>query len=531
MEGKIKGPESSQEMAGDDATTEDVLSKLDPALIHQILLTESTDFSSLSMPDFPERSLKTLSYEGFNECLETSDISSLEQDTVVKKAVRDHALGRITQKPDDLTPFQDLLLELNNNIRGLIPNRKDLHSLLEDSKVQKVQKFSELILYIKTAARALAKLESEVRVESTQKLLNKLEIIDNDDGYKLAEECVMAILYLMYKTELCESDKQHFYLENIWAPKIHKEGPDFERKDYQRKFGSFSDPNSSPATRQWISFLFESEGKENAPNSTVQQLKGSSEARKDMIRSSWIEDIVFRDTQQKSIPLPEILSYDMKRLEILREVTKVAVAGCALALHACSAANANPQEVLTTVGPQSLQRRRENLLEAMKNRFGKPSEDYEMEVVRASVALAQEWTTSLAASAKESLSSRVIAVLRGQDPVLKLLNTRIKETMRDVLLQKLYEKSNVEAKNVPKEIKSGRDLGIKATIPKNEGKRAQAHERYLAEKLFCQRGLAFFASELAMASRFAGIIIDLAIRLYWEDLLNKIILECCSSKP
>ncbi|CAB9511271.1 T-complex protein 11 [Seminavis robusta] len=495
------------------------MSRLDPALIHRVLLTDPADFPSLA-----SSTKFTLSFAEFRKCLVDDKIEALPADMVVKRAVHDHIIQSLRKDPENLKPLTGLLLELHGQCRALIPNRKDLHSILDDEHVKTVTTLQEILPLISKAASSLAQLESESRATTTLELLNSHKSTDNKDTLFW----VAVVFYLLYKAELCQAEKQDFYLVHVWAPQIHKEGPDIERTLYQQQFGKFEDADSSPATRQWIQSLVQAhlaanpQAQEVASTGTAvrrqSSLTESVDDRKALVRAGWIDDILFRD--QTPLNLPEIFARDHNGLQTLREMTRLAVAGCALALQACSAAGvANPKG---KKGQQSLWR-------ALQNR-GIPPDLYERNVVEQVVALAQDWSVDENSKtilqdeeAKQQLAGRVVAVLRGQDPVLKLLDGRTKQAVREALL--LLEEEKDTTKGHVSEMRTGRQEGSIAII---SGDTQQAPT--VVEKLFCQRGLAFSASELAMVAKLAGKVVNLAIDLYWEVLLDRLVLDACNER-
>ena len=358
-----------------------------------------------------------------------------------------------------------------------------------------------------------------------------------------------AIIYLWYKTELCQADKEDYYTAHVWAPRIHREGPAFVKDMYQKKFGAFSDPKSSPATRQWIQSLVKNQAPSGPANPQAQDEEGNNsnnnnnnnnttkdennlfvmleefpEERMRLIRSSWIDDILFRSAAsntQQDFQLPEVFLEDKEALQTLREVSRLAVAGSALVLHASSTARVTSSHTAGAKNNNSMK----TLVSAMRNR-SLTQETFEKQVCDAVIDLAHEWNPELCDSkdsgensAIESLETRTLAVLRGEDPVLQLLNNRVRVAIRDILTQRLHQKEAVAA-----------PLNMRSVIAgpfKTESRDSTAVNDTTVEKLLCQRGLGAFSTELALVAKQAGKIVDLVIGLYWDDLLDELILDSC----
>jgi len=191
--------------------------------------------------------------------------------------------------------------------------------------------------------------------------------------------------------------------------------------------------------------------------------------------------------------MPEIFHRDQQALQTLREITRLAVAGCALFLHACNAAGVPLQELKIKEDNNSRYDSsydpRNNLIRAMRERSGS-QESYEKTVADAVVELATKGRSSkpmLAGSTTteffdiESLRSRTIAVLRGKDPVLEVLNKRIRIAVRDILAQGLHHKKNDTA--APLKMRSGLAIW---NVPRDdhESGTLTAEPKDIVEKLF-----------------------------------------------
>jgi hypothetical protein len=113
--------------------------------------------------------------------------------------------------------------------------------------------------------------------------------------------------------------------------------------------------------------------------------------------------------------------------------------------------------------------------------------------------------------------------LRGEDPVLKLLNGRMKECFGQLVVKLRPETAASSANVVPAALKSGRPMVVDGTAAPVE----QRSDPFLKEahQLFCSRGLAFYASDLAQAAKQAAQVIELAWKLYGDVFLDRIILD------
>mmetsp|Transcript_20112 Transcript_20112/g.33359 ORF Transcript_20112/g.33359 Transcript_20112/m.33359 type:complete len:463 (-) Transcript_20112:441-1829(-) len=442
--------------------TKPPLSQINPKLIRQVLLTDQSQFSSLRVSDAP-RFTPTL------EQFEAEQIRSSSTQATMKRAFVDQLVEK-----KDLECLRSLVLTLHGQLRSLVPNRKDLHSFVNDEDVQSTSTPVDLLPILIRAAQGLESLESESRAETTTAWRLKAQAEQSSS----AEFIVISTLYLLYKAELAQADKQDFYLQQFWAPLIHVEGPKHLRTVLDKQFGV----DDYKLTKAWI--------KELAMHKNVQD----SKERQTMIRKGWIETILFRKTTATS--LPEVFALDADNLQMIRQVCKRAVACCALALHA---SGGNSTKLTEWIEPTSeIGLRRADLVEAMMKNC---SPTYEEDVSSAVVALAKTWSSL---NEETSLRSRTVAVLRGQDPVIQLLDRRMQGVFVAVV-------TDDDFTSAPSELRSGH-----AAIARN----SRTDEQRKAEVAFRNKGLSFNDSELATLSIVAKKIVDLVWVLH-QDVIDK----------
>jgi hypothetical protein len=507
---------------------------VDPRLVHRVLLTDPADFSSLTMSGHP-RMTTTQTYTEFSDSLEGSRTSSsssrsggshpINMQTLVRGAARD-VLCQKVQTSQSLEPAKEVLLELHNKVRQLIPSRKDLHSLLKDEGVQQAENVSQLQSATLVIAQALLQLESPARSASTQEFIQShSKAMPASSNGEMNPESISSLItplfYLMWKVELCAADMQDFYLANVWAPQIHQNGMSLTHEYFQAQYGKFADSTTAPKTRQWIQSLLDKQ-QQQVGDTSIATSRQSRAWRQDVLAKGWIEDIMFRSPELPALALPEILALDADNLANIRQVTRLAMAGSALALHACTTAGQSTDALNQQVQDRSLEVQRVALVQAMNEQQRRSPADYERVVGDAVVALALQWNSDMDDAAVLSLRNRVTVTLRGEDPVLKLLNGRMKECFAQLVV-KLREPTAASANVVPAALKSGRPMVVDGSAAPVE----RPSDPFLkdAKQLFCSRGLAFYASDLAQAAKEAAQVSDLAWKLYGEVFLDRIILE------
>jgi hypothetical protein len=463
---------------------------LEPKLVHQILLTDPSDFDSLAQG----LKSRTQTFQEFQENL-LQDNSNPAY--VLKRAYHDNA-RRAIDATQDLEPLSRLLLDLHAAIRSLVPNRTDLHSILKDDNIlPEAEDFLDMMPWIIKAAQALEKLESETRAQSTGDWISSASSATTQSDP--LSFIIVSLFYLIDKAELCSQDKKDFYLTQVFAPRIRNtdEGPSMERKTLHERFG-----DTPPITEKWIQSLTASKDEHDS-------LLNNPQHRRDLIRRGWIDDILFQ--KDKEIVLPEVFAFDLPRLQSIRNTTRIAAAGCALGYFACMAAKVDPGVLLNE------EVKGKSLVQIMNNKLHTSIQAYEQSVEDCVISLAREWTTtgdSLDEQAIEALRSQTRAVLKGQSPVIKLLDNRMREIFAKVVLDESDH-------GVPEQLRSGRQT--------NESKSKDSAFVTKVRKRFQERGLAFYSLELAHATELAAKVANLACDLYMDDFLDRVILESLDS--
>lgn len=481
---------------------------IDPQLVHRILLTDPSQFSSLSTCTSGNHFANlgdTLTFDDFVKELSPSSDQSVE--STMKGAFREAITESVSE--GDMSPVSNLLLELHQALRALVPNRPDLHhSILSDEDVKNAKTIKELLPYVVKAGDALASsLESEFQSEMTQEWLQKAR--GAEDSEQSTEFVVNSILYLLFKTELCQREKQDFFLATFWAPRIRNKGAEFERQAFEARYGKFHDKNTAPLTRKWISELV-MEGNRS-------DLMGSYSAREALVKQGWVNSILFRPPEKPSLSMPEILLLDFEQLNSIRLVTRSAAAGSALALHACNAAGVGVSVLKEPINPTSpIELRRQGVVEAMASQHSfKTREEYEEHVGKAVVRLAKEWNPALDEEAESQLKSRTTSVLRSEDAVIRLLDSRMKEVF-SALMTWSPSSANVEMRSGHNDSPRASDAAGKAFLA-------------TAKSALCQRGLSFYSSDLANVSYLAKKVADLAWKVYGDALLDEMIIDACNA--
>jgi len=136
-------------------------------------------------------------------------------------------------------------------------------------------------------------------------------------------------------------------------------------------------------------------------------------------------------------------------------------------------------------------------------------------------------TSPLSTTAVETLTSRTKATMRGEDPVIKLLDNRMKEVFRGMVVWN-PQTAQATTNHIPVQMKTGRSiLGV---IGENSGGSDVFRTQFLkeAQREFTRKGFSIYASDLSQTCLMATKVIHLMCLLYGEIFISKMILMACS---
>jgi hypothetical protein len=352
----------------------------------------------------------------------------------------------------------------------------------------------------------------------------------------LATFALASSAYLHSKAEICQTDVADFQLGHILAPKIHALGKKYLLHRFEQQFGAVAAVaveeeedklfSIAPNTKTWMEEIIQNS------SYTIEELNSSDEKRGSaLLQTGWIDGILFRsprsanvdETQASSPPfmIPEVLSLDISSIQQIRMTTKMSVVGSVLAVHATAVAGVSGALLKTDPLEHSLEQCRLALGQAMGNRKVGSREIYESNIGNAVLKLAQVLNPSLPPSAEETIMSRTRATLRGEDPVIKLLDNRMREIFRQMMV---CNPQTLE--QVPTMLRTGRAL----SIHNNSGSSSSNQNvttygsvfTKAAKKEFTSKGFALYANELAEASLLASRIINLSMSVYGSTVLEKL---------
>jgi hypothetical protein len=567
---------------------------LTPPLVHRIMLSPPREFSLLTIDGRPRSGTlffqNFLHQEGFTTNNHTAQEASEESQQprsftdqisqTMKRAFHENILQQISSQ--NYAALHPLILEIHQQLRSLIPNRTDLHSVLNDDWVEQVclsnndqndrekrKLFQKMLQLLNNIAEALVLLESEDRSVSTRewmKISSELNKQNEDSQSAQQQETnpkvdqplnvpadllkwenppptqkewtLASTSFLHRKAEQCFRDIQNFQLGHVVAPTIHANfmGRDFLRREFEIQFGGTrSDIGgsggdkvllSTPHLETWLKEVVQTCGLRK------EVLVSSKEKRGDvLLKTGWVDNLLFRSPREMGLEvnadvlffLPEVFYLDIGAVRAIRMAAKVSVVGSVLALHASAIAGVGDRFFRQDPLDVRVEECRKSLIQAMGNKVVGSQKLFEKGVGDTVIDLARVLNPNLPESSEDMIRSRCVATMRGQDPVIKLLDNR----MRDIFREMMVFQPQSSQQGIPSTIRAGIGRGQSssdATI--NDGGTFSALVKESSREEFVKKGFSFYAEELAETLLMARRIVNLALHVH-GPIVEQTLLDVC----
>jgi len=232
-------------------------------IVHKLLLTGSDDFDDLLNrtpngynAEIFESARKFMDYWRQKQPVLLSNIDKMNSISLQGVAAITMERSFFDSIEDSLLAskslkgIHDLILNLCQRMRELVPNRSDLHSYFSDDDVAKCRFIVDAMKLFKKISIIISNdLEAPSRSPSTMEWQQSVEAYLEPDGI-LSDKCipfkfetpeaflVASVAFLLKKVELCHIDKVNFELVRV-APLICEIGHEYELKHFQEKHGYF----------------------------------------------------------------------------------------------------------------------------------------------------------------------------------------------------------------------------------------------------------------------------------------------------
>jgi hypothetical protein len=509
----------------------------DRRLVHSILLTDAKDFHKLSWDGTSNAQQPNASPEEFMTAfsLQAPSESALMDDvpTQIAQSMKMAFFNMVATEmgQGSYDSVRELVKELHKKMRSLLPNRNDLHSHLRDDEISACSTVSDVIGVLIRSGSLLANyLESTARASSTRELIECLNDFKNHPRgaipYGIETEnmfVVASVAYILHKAELCQSDLRNFELSRV-APLLYMEGNEYERKHLKSTYGDYTSATIEelqhmlPATWIWVKAMQSSTTTSNGENLIAQS---NMDQKFEVLKGKgFVDGLLFARSQTT---LPEVFSFDVESIDRIRRDARCCVIASALALHACNISKVRSSS--SDVSSEELIDARHRLSSVLrKSHFDE--KELEQSVIDAIGALTRATAErDLSDNEFVALRNHTLAVLHGNDPVLKLLDNRVQSFFRYACKWK-----PMGTILVPLDMRTGRstlsnsedDAARQCGIPSTKDEFCIA-----AKKEALRLGFADFCSELIDAGNAARGIVNLACVNFGEGILDRFLSAAC----
>jgi len=501
-------------------------------LVHRILLTDPCDFDKLSWDgtDAHAAALGPCEFmASFSISQESSDGTPRSLEDVPQRIAQSMRYAFLNQSAQEarsgnFAPARDLLREMSEKMRSLLPNRQDLHSHISDADVMACKSIDDVVRITLRSSYLLANyLESAARASTTNDLIRHLEEFaasrEDTTGSPPAEIpfgleseelfALSSVAFVIYKAQVCSADISNYKLGQL-APLLHHGvGCEYERKQLKEAYGDYTVSTAAElqgmlsSTCGWIRSIQSRFG--SAENLTAQS---KVEQKLDFVKGrGFVDGILFTRTQ---LALPEVFSLDAERIGNIRNEAKCCVIASALVLHAGNICKLKSSELPALLSPGSEVEEAKRVLFNELRRKHFDQTELESNVTKSVYSLATAVIErDLSDGERDALSNHTNAVLRGNDPVLNLLDNRIQN------YYKFACKWTKPVGSAPLGMKTGRSVLETGAPAPGVGSTKDVFIRSClkeARKL----GFGFVADDLIESSHMAHMVIGLACANYWD---------------
>lgn len=502
----------------EEAAPEDFTS--DAEMVHRILLSDQ-DEDILLRNDTSVDTLQDVSafMKQWHEkkvvkSVETNhDIRSIEG--VIAQTMQIAVFNKIEEDltSNDMNGIKHLVLNLFEQMKKLIPNRSDLHSHFTEDDVDFCRGPIDVLQLLIRAADALVQsLESQHRSHSTQQWKQSAMTLMKDVGslpydFKTIESFVVSsTAFLIKKAELCHLDIISYQMMRA-SPIIRMNGREYELRNFQKVYGGFDSMSSMKqlnATWLWMQKCIKED-------TTLANL--TSVIKKD----GYIDELLFSNDR---FVMPEVLALDSAVIMAIRSFAKTAVVSSALFLHAANISGIGSTHLSCESLSSAANYFRTKIISSVLH--GSSDDKTKDELIDATCSFAKaisgnESTDNVLGMDKiRSLTNCVVAVMDGNDAVLKLLDSRMKKFFQ-------YICTIQTKKQVPDSMRSGTSTQTNAKETNSNAKRFLFTRQAIREAN--KFGFTLVSSEIAEKAYDAQKIICHCIDVYKENVFEPMFSE------
>ena len=319
---KVKSEEADAQIDINDAAA---LDDVNEHVVHEILLADNEDIRDRLCKN-PDASIIDC-VESFMDKFK-NDIPSAEEAVTVdsftftmEKAFADNMIENWNSK-NDMVGVVEMLTDILQKMRNLVPNSKKIHSLFEDCLASQCKDAADILLLLARVADVMSSsLESEYRAASTLQWLNATRTFGRTHAVPfqfsdIHSYVVFSMLFLLKKLDICHADLVNFKLMRV-TPMIRQNGVSYERQCFHTKHPATEELHG---TRNWVKRMDLS-------------LADSCSNLNSVLKNGFVDELLF---VRERISMPEVLCLDAARISSIRERAQRAVICSSLFLHACN---------------------------------------------------------------------------------------------------------------------------------------------------------------------------------------------------
>lgn len=496
-----------------DLSDSAALDDVNEHVVHEILLADNNDIAAQLFQE-PAVSICDCVDSFMAKYVDSNSMSSDTSEVSVEMFAFTMEKAYFDQMKDDwvlrknLRGVRDMVVELLAKMRKLVPNRKDLHDFFSEKEARSCSNAMDfLALLIRISEVMGDSLESPARAKSTLKWRKATVLYGCGKSavpFNLADVesyVVTSIAFLVKKLDVCHADIVNFKLMKV-TPLIRNNGIYYERKRFiERCGGSLEDLHG---TRSWIARV--NQVYEDCNSNLSISLK---------LKKGFVDEILF---VRERIAMPEVLCLDADRIGSIRERVQRIVISSALFLHTCTIMHIRSthfdQNLLVKIGGH-----KDALMKALRNNL---SFD---ELLDRSISTILSFIKDVSKREvdEEKLQRLRIAteaVLKGSDPVLSLMDKRIRDVLKTACILDIKLKNRNDA-NVPVSL----NTGIKGGSVSSGNSSWKERFGFEMKKYSAKLGFTLLSDDIVDVSFDAFKVIDHCIKVHEEHVFIPLVNE------
>lgn len=473
-------------------------------VVHEILLADNEDLSDQLFKDPASsvvdcvKSFMAKFKDDTSQCEVTADTFAFKMEKAFFDQMKDNWISK------DIKGMHEMLAEMFTKMRNLVPNRTDLHNHFSHDEALRCLTSCDFLEMLARIGHVMGdSLESPHRAESTSQWLKATFLFCSGKtnvpfGFPDIESyVVVSMAFLVKKLDVCHADIVNFRLVKV-TPLIRANGLFYERQRFQQRHGSSI--YSLHGTKTWMARMKPALLERNANLYTT-------------LKEGFVDELLF---VQERISMPEVFCLDAARIGSIRERVQRIVISSSLFLHACNIVHVRFASLQSKEALAKVNFDKNEIMKSLKNNL---SYDELYEKASSSILSFAKGITGkdVENHVRERLLSATDSVLKGSDPVLSLMDQRVRDVFKTACTFDL---------NSNKQDRIGAPKKMRAGIGKSPGPsmKHDLRELFCEAVTECSTKLGFYVvtDVLVDAAYDAFKVIDHCVRVHYENVFYPI---------